>query len=154
MRAGRLFLVLPLAVLLAGLGPSAAQEWRGEAAGGPVRAGFVLKGKPAGISFECDGPGRIRTIVAGSGARYPEGQGATLVFSVDGVATILSAKAEAEPHGAGSRFARTDAAAELKPLFERLKRGRELELSGPAGSFRLPLKGSGKALGLLGERCG
>lgn len=142
---------LMLALTLAGA--ARAQEWRGETAGGSVRAAYTQKGRPAGVQFECEAPGRLRTIVSGTAARYPEGRPATLVFSVDGVATLLPAKAEAEPHGPGSRFVRSDKAAEMKPLFDRLKRGKELELSSPAGSFRLPLKGSGKALALLAERC-
>lgn len=152
MRIGRLAATLLLCALPART--ALAQEWRGLGADGPVRAAFTLKGKPAGVEFQCEAPGRVRTVVAGSGARYPDGRAATLVFSVDGVAEMLPAKAEAEPHGPGSRFARSDALTDLKPLFDRLRRGRELELSGPAGAFRLPLKGSGKALGLLVERCG
>lgn len=151
MRSKRLFLAIAMA--MSAPGAAAAQEWRGLASDGPVRAAFTSKGRPAGIEFQCEAPGRIRTVVAGSGARYPEKQASTLVLSVDGVATILRATAEAEPQGPGSRFVRTDAAADLAPLFDRLKRGRELELSGPAGAFRLPLKGSGKALSLLAERC-
>ncbi|WP_019995968.1 hypothetical protein [Aureimonas ureilytica] len=157
MRIGRLAATLLLCVLPASTALASAalaQEWRGLGSGGPVRAAFTLKGKPAGVEFQCEAPGRVRTVVAGSGARVPDGRAATLVFSVDGVAEMLPAKAEAEPHGTGSRFARSDALSDLKPLFDRLRRGRELELSGPAGAFRLPLKGSGKALGLLVERCG
>ncbi len=156
--ATRRFAVPSLAcvlVLAAALAPAPlrAQEWR--SADGPegASAGYTQAGRPAGVAFRCEGSGRIRTLVAGNGTRFGEGQGATLVFSVDGLATMLAARAEPEPRGSGSRFARTDAAGDLAPLFDALRKGRELELSSPAGHVRLPLTGSGRALGALLERC-
>lgn len=133
--------------------PSSAQEWRSDGSGSAARAFYTQKGVPAGLQFECLAGNRVRTVVSGTGGRFAPGQEATLVLSVDGLARISRVTAQDEPNGPGSRFVRTDAAADLLPLVADLKRGRVLEVSGPAGIVRLALKGSGKALSVLEGGC-
>ena len=132
---------------------ASAQEWRAEGKGTGVRATFTQKGRPAGIQFACIGEGRVRTLVSGNGARFSEDRDLSLILSVDGLARIRSIRAEREPNGTGSRFVRTDPVAALEDLFAALRKGKELELSSPAGHWRLPLKGSGNALGALLQQC-
>ena len=142
--------ILVLANLLAAFSPAAAtaQEWRADGA----RAGFAVSGRLAGLVFECAPGGALRTVVAGNGARFPEERDMTLVLSVDGVARLSSVRAEPDPSG-GSRFVRLDPKAEIEPLLAALRRGRVLEVSSPAGTTTLPLKGSERALTQLLARC-
>lgn len=135
--------------------PAAAQAWKAEGEGPATRAGFAQKGRLAGLVFQCAGEGRVRLILSGDGTRYADGGSRTLVLSVDGVAQSTTVTAEPEPRGTGaSRFAREDTLAAMNGLLGLLTKGREVEVSGPSGSFRLPLKGSGAAIARLRKGCG
>lgn len=148
-----LFLLALGAASLAGEGAAAAQEWRSAGTGAAVRAFYTQGGRPAGIEFACEAGGSIRTLVAGNGARFGGDRERTLVLSVDGVARVALVRAEPEPNGGGSRFVRRDPAAALGPFLDQLAKGRELEVSAPAGALRLPLRGSGKAIAALRKGC-
>jgi len=147
--------LLLLLVLLLGTGGARAQEWRAVGEGSGTKAGFAQRGKLAGLVFGCEEPGRVRLVLSGDGSRFLDERPRTLVLSVDGLAETTTVTAEPEPGGTGaSRFARTDSLSAIEPLLGRLAKGREVEVAGPSGSFRLPLKGSGAALGRLRAGCG
>ncbi|WP_182084266.1 hypothetical protein [Aureimonas sp. ME7] len=144
-----------IGILAAILGHSVAlaQEWRGAGSKESARAFYVQSGRPAGIQFECVDASRVRTVVAGNGARFSSDREATLVLSVDGTARVSSVRAEDEPGGGGSRFVRIDRGADLAAFVASLKRGHKLEVSSPAGSMRLSLAGSSRALSTLEAGC-
>lgn len=134
--------------------PAAAQVWKAEGEGGATSAGFTQKGRLAGLVFRCAGPGRVRLILSGDGTRFSDDRPRTLVLSVDGMAQSTTVTAEPEPNGTGaSRFAREDRLEQANALLNLLSKGREVEVSGPSGAFRLPLKGSGAAISRLRAAC-
>ncbi|MBB3952209.1 hypothetical protein [Aureimonas jatrophae] len=134
---------------------SQAQVWKAEGQGAATSAGFSQKGRLAGLVFRCTQPGRVRLLLSGDGTRFSDERPRTLVLSVDGLAERTTVTAEAEPNGKGaSRFAREDTLAQADALLTLLSKGREVEVSGPSGMFRLPLKGSGAAIARLRAGCG
>ncbi|WP_136625083.1 hypothetical protein [Aureimonas flava] len=138
---------------LIALGPAAAQEWRSTGRGEGARAFFAKGGRPAGVQVACLSGGRLEITAAGNGARFPADRPVTLVLSVDGTAFSGEARVEPEAAGGGSRFVRVAEAGEAATLLAALKRGRGVEVSSPAGFMRLPLAGSGRALGALAPSC-
>lgn len=149
---------LPAAILVSLLtlpGPGArAQEWRAVGEGTGVSAGFAQKGRLAGLVFRCEGAGAVRLLLSGDGSRFADERPHTLVISVDGLGEATTVRAEPEGGGSGaSRFVRSATLAEVLPLLDRLAKGREVEVSGPAGSYRLPLRGSGAAINRFKAGC-
>ncbi len=147
-------IVLACFCLVAAVQGAAAQQWQSAGKGEGARAFFSQGGKPAGIEIACRSGGRLAITAAGNGARFPADRPATLVLSIDGMAFSGEARVESEPRGGGSRFVRETDAGEASALLSALKRGKSLEVSSLAGFMRLPLGGSGRALGAFGAACG
>ncbi|WP_294645101.1 hypothetical protein [uncultured Aureimonas sp.] len=147
----RVFFVL--LVLAGSTVPALSQEWRASGRGEGARAYFTLKGRPAGAEIACLSGGRLGVTAAGNGARFPADRPVTLVLSVDGMAYAGEARVEPEGAGGGSRFVRTVEGKDAASLLAALKRGKSLEVSGPAGHVRLPLTGSGRAIAALAPAC-
>ncbi len=142
-----------LVALLLAAGSAGAQEWRSAGMGEGARAFFAQGGRAAGVEIACLPGGQLEVRAAGNGARFPRDRDVTVVLSVDGTAYAGSARVEDEARGGGSRFVRTVAREEANALLAALRRGRSVEVSSPAGFIRLPLTGSGRALGALAPGC-
>ncbi len=146
-------LAVAVFALLVATDAVSAQQWQSAGRGEGARAFFAKNGRPAGVEIACRPDGRLAVTAAGNGARFPTDRPVTLVLSVDGLAFAGEARVEAEPQGGGSRFVRVMQPGEAQALVAALKRGRNVEVSSPAGFIRLPLGGSGRALGALGPVC-
>lgn len=146
------FRLVILGLALSGFpGGACAQQWGADADG--ARAGYKQNGRYAGLLLECGKEGGLRILASGNGANYPADRDMTVILSVDGFARRLTVRAEPEPAGGGSRFAATEPAGEAADLVAALRKGKVLEVSSPAGTIRLPLAGSGKALAALTQAC-
>ncbi|BDA87097.1 hypothetical protein Sa4125_46390 [Aureimonas sp. SA4125] len=128
----------------------AAEGWTGQAVGGSGRsAGYLLGDATPALLFRCAGAGRLALVVSG-GAGLPRDADYTVVVSVDGVAFIAAARSGATASGELVRIAPFEA---FSPLIAALKAGKAAEVSTPRGRYVLPLRGSGKALAVLGDGC-
>lgn len=136
---------LALAVVLAYPAPLAAQSWTssGSAAGLSVDGGYN------GLSFACTGAGRAQVVFSGFGQRLQPNASYTVALSVDGVASLYQASANA----GGTALLVDQPIDSLKPVIEQLRKGRAAEVSGPAGRYDVPLKGSGAALARFLDAC-
>ena len=140
-------------LLVAGLSAASAQDWSARGEGASIEAGSLIDGAFAGLLFRCAGEGRIETVLTHNGAVFDRAQTHTIVLSVDGVATMLPARALAGSRPGDDDFVHVGPAAETAPLLDALSRGSALEVSGPSGRYRLGLDGSSKAIAAFRAGC-
>lgn len=150
-RAGRLALSC-LALVLVAPGPAAA-DWATRESGGRIEAGTRIDGAFAGLLLRCGGPGRVELLLTHNGAVFDAGRSHTIVVSVDGTASVLSARARASGRPGDDDFVHEATMADLEPLLLALARGRSVELSAPSGRYVLELAGSGRAIEAFRSRC-
>ena len=149
----RAMMALTFAGLLLQPSVGAAAGWTGKG-GRPAAplAGYLLDDAAPALLFRCAGAGRMAMIVAG-GAGLPRNADYTVVVSVDDVAYVEVTRGDSALAG-DSDLVRIAPFASFQPLIAALKSGKEAEVSTPRGRYRVPLKGSGKALAILDGGCG
>ena len=138
--AGLFAALLAAATLTAA--PACAQAWH--YAGG--EAGLKVNGRFVGLSFYCTGGGAIRLVFSGFPGKLQAGQPYTTVVTVDGTSFLFEPKAE---DGEAFRSILVDrrTVAESAGFIDALQKGHEAEVSGPAGLYVVPLKGSSRRAG-------
>lgn len=130
--------------------PARAQSWTGS----DGTAGYAVGGVYTGLSFRCGSDGAVTMIISGFPGGLQDGAGYTVGVSVDGTAFLYEATArDGEAEGASILVSRGSPAG-LSELIAALRKGRSVEISGPAGRYTIPLTGSGKALDKLRRTCG
>jgi hypothetical protein len=148
-RAGMLAFLLAGAVMQPAV--AAAAGWTGET--GPARrAGYFLSDRTPALLLRCAGGGRLAVVVAG-GTGLPRDGDYTVVIAVDDTAFVGVARPGSADSG-DAALVRTAAFDTFAPLIAALKSGAVAEVSTPRGRYRLPLRGSGKALAALDGGCG
>lgn len=130
--------------------PAGAQSWTGS----DGTAGFAVAGDYTGLSFRCGPAGEVAMIFSGFLGGLQDGGGYTVGVSVDGTAFLYEATARAGEADGTSVLVSRGSPAGLAELIAALRKGRSVEISGPAGRYTLPLIGSGKALDKLRQTCG
>ena len=124
-------------------------------------AGWRFDGRQGALSFDegdfrpslrCVGSRRIAILVPGNGARFDPERSYTVSLSVDGLAFILST-APAFGSGARTDFMAVAPMTAIEPLLAALAKGREVEVAGPTGRWRLPLSGSAAGVSRLRQAC-
>lgn len=150
-RAPILALLLATAGLVAWPAAGMAAGWTSDA-GATRRAGYLLDDRTPALLLRCAGAGRLALVVAG-GSGLPRDADYTVVVAVDDTAFIGVARPGSKDPGDGALI-RTAAFSTFSPLIAALKTGKVAEVSTPRGRYRLPLRGSGKALAALDGGCG
>lgn len=145
------FAGLTLIFSLLGLSGAQAQGWRAEGEGSGIVAGTVVEGALAGLRLSC-ADGGIEIRLTHNGAAFERGREHTVIVTVDGVPHILAMQATSGT--AGDDFLTAQGWNAAEPLLSALARGREVEVSGPSGRYRLPLSGSARSILALREGCG
>ncbi|HEY9056421.1 MAG TPA: hypothetical protein VIN77_04655 [Aurantimonas sp.] len=150
-QAAGLALLVGAVILVAALAafPARAQIWTAS----DGTAGYAVAGDYTGLSFRC-GPDGIAMIFSGFPGKLQDGGGYTVGVSVDGTAFLYEATARAGEADGTSILVSRGAPAGLAELIAALRKGRSVEISGPAGRYTVPLTGSGKALDKLRQTCG
>lgn len=139
------------ALVILAAGGTARAEWATREAAGGLEAGTLVDGRFAGLLLRCPAPGRLQIVLTHNGAAFDRAREHTLSLSVDGVATLLPARAVAGTDG--DDFVHEGAPAALEPLTAALARGRDVEIAAPSGRYTLPLAGSSRALEAFAQAC-
>ena len=139
---------------LAAVLPAAAQEWTTRGAGEAFEAGSLVDGQMAGILMRCEPGGAVEIRLTHNGAVFDRAREHTIVLSVDGMATMLSARAVESTRPGDDDFVASGALSAIDAFLSALARGRSLEVSAPSGRYTLGLAGSSRAVAGLRERCG
>lgn len=143
-----------LATLLVTLSvTSASAEWATREGAGGFEAGTMIEGQMAGLVLRCAQPQGLELALTHNGAVFDRNREHTIVVSVDGTATLLSARAVEGQRNGDDDFVHRPARGALDPLLSSLARGRQVEISAPSGRYVLPLSGSSRAIAALRERC-
>ncbi|MCB8838714.1 hypothetical protein [Aurantimonas sp. VKM B-3413] len=128
--------------------PAAAQSWRvvGD------MAGLSVDGRLTGLAVACSG-GRAEITLSGFDTKLQGGERYTAGVTVDDTAYLFETRARDDPRGPGSILVGAISKQVATPFVEALRRGRRAEVATPAGHYRIPLSGSGKALGSILPAC-
>ncbi|MBC6715239.1 hypothetical protein H9Q09_03425 [Aurantimonas sp. DM33-3] len=146
-RRSALALSAGAALLLAAVAPALGQSWRSDGA----VAGFTAGAGFTGLTFRCAGAGRVTVRFSGFPGRLQAGQAHTVVATVDDTAFVLDTIAR--DAGSGSILVAEGTLAARAGFIEALRKGRSVEVAGPAGRYGLPLTGSGDALAAFTTGC-
>ncbi len=128
-------------------------EWGTREGAGGVEAGTVIEGRLAGLLLRCGGAGGAALVLTHNGAVFDRDRDHTIVVSIDGTATLLSARAMASGRFGDDDFVHHAAPGALEPLLSSLARGREVEISSPSGRYALALSGSSRAIAAFRQGC-
>lgn len=131
----------------------ASAEWATREGAGGFEAGTTIEGQMAGLVLRCAEPQGMELALTHNGAVFDRNREHTIVVSVDGTATLLSAHAFPGARAADDDFVHWPARGGLDTLLSALARGRQVEISAPSGRYTLPLSGSSRAIAAFRERC-
>ena len=132
----------------------AAAEWATRETNGRLEAGTSVDGALAGLLLRCPAPGRMELVLTHNGAVFDRDLDHTIVISVDGTATLLTARAAQGERAGDDDFVYSGTTVDLDPLLVALARGRIVEISAPSGRYSLPLAGSSRAISAFRDGCG
>lgn len=145
---------LALALLLATVNASGAQQWGSSPGPGEVRLGPVAENEYYGIFIACSTQdGAVRLSLDGRTGPYESGSRLNVTLSVDGQPFPLAMVVTASEVGPAYSFDTVVEPGAFEPILLALAKGKTARIETPRDAYAVALSGSGKAIAEFRKSC-